>query len=146
MVTSFLATVSMILVALYTTCTTRCVDTDGGDNKYEPGEAYTILECSNGETHTLGGLMDSCIIVPGFPEDCYQVDSCFQENCVLNEVNCVEGNPLAKNHHCPNGCSNGACIELEETETNSEPITEEETWQGENPDAIIGLLEWLGIL
>ena len=83
----------------------ECTDSDGGDDYYVKGTArYTWQNESQGMT-------DICIIVPGYPEDYYEVNNCEGANCYLNEVECIDGNPTAHNYNCPNGCLNGACVE-----------------------------------
>ncbi len=81
-----------------------CIDSDGGANYYTKGTAYYNWQQQS------QGMQDRCLIVPGYPKNASEEKSCEGPDCFLNEVICQEGNPIAHNYACPNGCREGACI------------------------------------
>jgi hypothetical protein len=66
---------------------TNCTDSDGGENYYLKG-------------HISGAM----------PEGFISEDQCVSPEGRLRETICVNGYGSSKLHDCPNGCSNGACI------------------------------------
>ncbi len=98
--------VLLILVSFsnYAIAPETCTDSDGGENYYVKGTAQYSWQNESGE------MIDKCILVPDYPENYTEVESCDGPDCFLNEVECIDGNPTAHNYHCPNGCEEGACI------------------------------------
>ncbi|MEK6859629.1 MAG: hypothetical protein AABX54_02330 [Nanoarchaeota archaeon] len=80
-------------VCTFTNCQiidTQCTDSDGGKNKYVKGKMCLGNECKE----------DACKLGDN------------KENYVIEQYCYNENNPSDMYMHCPNGCSDGACIEI----------------------------------
>jgi eight-cysteine-cluster-containing protein len=74
--------------------TSTCTDSDGGKDYYTEGYLSLNLSCFYDNPPCGGGAyFDRC------------------EDSVLREFFCLDENPQQESYNCPNGCSNGACIQ-----------------------------------
>ncbi|MDD5086459.1 MAG: DNRLRE domain-containing protein [Candidatus Nanoarchaeia archaeon] len=88
-----------------------CTDSDGGKNYYIKGTTYGTTKCIHQSECSPSTVTDKCGV-------CDPV--CHESETILQEFYCGEDGYLyVEGYTCPNGCSDGACIEeyLGETET-----------------------------
>lgn len=92
-----------------TTSNVTCTDSDGGKDYYVKG-------CINNGVCDTCGLRSDVPVDGGY--DLTEREYCKDEdNCVLFEVFCIEsdttyGSYGSEDYRCPNGCENGACINV----------------------------------
>jgi hypothetical protein len=88
--------------------TAICTDSDGGLDFYEKGSVlFNYLG-----SRPIVEFNDQCLDFSN-PDTGYPVSSCSGTGCTLDERGCnAENNMISNEFSCPNGCSDGACIEL----------------------------------
>ncbi len=106
----------------------KCYDTDRGKNYFKKGEI--IIEEGDFE---VSGLKDNCVIktLEGSQEGYYiefnneyydSIESCdnLDSNCYLAESYCLDDLGNFEVISCPNGCSNGVCVQFDSEVINPE--------------------------